>query len=313
MTRVVALAGGVGGAKLVWGLSRIIGKDDLTIIVNTGDDFEHLGVNISPDLDTVCYSLAGLANPMTGWGREGETWNCLEELKRLGAPDWFNLGDKDLALHLERTRQLQAGSTLSAVTESLCAKMGIDHSVLPMSDDPVRTKIVTREMGTLPFQEYFVKQQCRPTMTKCYFEGINSAKLTQKGRKALEEAELVIICPSNPWVSIDPILGIEDTRQLLASKTIVAVSPIIGGKTVKGPAAKMYMEMGIEPSALAVAKHYQGLIKGIVIDTIDKNLMQAINQCGIMSIDKQTLMSDNKDRERLARETVFFSKQINKV
>lgn len=313
MTKIVALAGGVGGAKLAWGLAQVCTNVDLTIIVNTGDDFEHFGLYISPDLDTVCYTLAGLANPQTGWGRVSETWNVLEELKRFGGPGWFNLGDKDLALHLERTRLLHEGLSLTKATKSLCRSLGIMHNVLPMSDQVVRTKITTKEYGVLPFQEYFVKYQCQPTMVSRSFDGIDTAKTTSLGRKALEECDIVIFCPSNPWVSIDPILSIEDTRQIISKKICIAVSPIIGGKTVKGPATKMYMEMGIKPSALAVAEHYQGVIDGLVIDKVDENQVNLIAQCGIMCLATKTLMSDNVDREQLARETIFFANRLKKV
>lgn len=311
--KVVALAGGVGGAKLAWGLAQILDANQLSIIVNTGDDFEHMGLFISPDLDTVCYTLAGLANPQTGWGRIDETWNCFSELKKLEGPEWFSLGDKDLAQHLERTHLLKQGKTLSEATSHLCGMMGIQHQVIPMSDQLVRTIINTKEFGELAFQEYFVKMQCQPTMLNCRFEGITDAKLTELGRGVLEDADLVIICPSNPWVSIDPILGIENVRRIVTEKVALAVSPIIGGKAIKGPAAKMYMEMGIIPSALAAAEHYRGLIKGIVIDNIDKNQMQQISRCGIIPIATQTIMSDNQTRETLARETILFAERFKKV
>lgn len=313
MTKVVALAGGVGGAKLVWGLAQLLRPEELTIIVNTGDDFEHFGLSISPDLDTVCYTLAGLANPVTGWGRSDETWNCLNELKKYDSSNWFSLGDRDIALHLERTRLIRDGKSLTEVTHHLCQKMGIEHPVLPMSDNPVRTIVSTKEYGNLPFQEYFVKLHCQPTMTGCSFLGIENAKFSVQGREAIEAAEIIVICPSNPWVSIDPILGIQNLRQLLSEKLTVAVSPIIGGKTVKGPAAKMYQEMGINPSALSVTNHYKGVIKGIVIDSIDKNLVQPISQCGIIPFATQTIMSDNQARVTLARETILFTDRLKKV
>ena len=311
--KVVALAGGVGGAKLAWGLAQILDANQLSIIVNTGDDFEHMGLFISPDLDTVCYTLAGLANPQTGWGRIDETWNCFSELKKLEGPEWFSLGDKDLAQHLERTHLLKQGKTLSEATSHLCGMMGIQHQVIPMSDQLVRTLINTKEFGELAFQESFVKMQCQPTMLNCRFEGITDAKLTELGRGVLEDEDLVIMCPSNPWVSIDPILGIENVRRIVTEKVALAVSPIIGGKAIKGPAAKMYMEMGIIPSALAAAEHYRGLIKGIVIDNIDKNQMQQISRCGIIPIATQTIMSDNQTRETLARETILFAERFKKV
>ena len=312
MKKIIALAGGVGGAKLAWGLSQILSENELTIIVNTGDDFTHLGLSISPDIDTVCYTLANLANPDTGWGRTGESWICLNELKRLGGPDWFNLGDLDLALHLHRTSLLQQGWTLTEVTHHLCKKMGVKQAVLPMSDQPVRTMISTDEMGLLPFQEYFVKYQCQPKMKAVEFQGIETARLSEEGQKALEECDLVLICPSNPWVSINPILQIADVKSILSKKTVVAVSPIIGGKTVKGPAAKMYAEMGITPSALAVALHYGNLIKGFVLDFQDENQIQPINQCGIIPLAVNALMSDNPTRILLARETLQFAERLKK-
>lgn len=313
MKNVVALAGGVGGAKLAWGLAQVLDSNELTIIVNTGDDFEHCGLSISPDLDTVCYTLAGWANPVTGWGRSEETWNCLEELKSLGGPYWFNLGDRDLALHLVRTDLLKNGRTLTQATLEICKNMGIKHPVLPMTDDCVPTKVKTKELGVLSFQEYFVKYQCFPTMTGCEFVGIKNAKLSELGRKAIEKADIVFFCPSNPWVSIGPILEIENMKQLLAERTTIAVSPIIGGKTIKGPAAKMYQEMGITPSALAVAKHYQGIIRGFVLDKIDIGQVQQIDQCGIIPFATNTIMSDNQTREQLARECLSFAERIKKV
>ena len=204
---ILALAGGVGGAKLAHGLARILPPEDLTIIVNTGDDFEHLGLYISPDLDTVCYTLAGLANPDTGWGRVDETWNAMADLKRLGAPDWFNLGDRDLATHLERTRRMKAGQTLSQVTREFCKAWGVRHTVLPMSDQPVRTIVETDE-GDLPFQEYFVHRHCEPRVKSFRFDGLSTASPAPGVREAIQSADAIILCPSNPWVSIDPILSV---------------------------------------------------------------------------------------------------------
>jgi LPPG:FO 2-phospho-L-lactate transferase len=313
MNKIVAFAGGVGGAKLAWGLAQLLSEDEFTVIVNTGDDFIHFGLSISPDIDTVCYTLAGYANPETGWGRQGESWNCLHELEKLGGPNWFNLGDLDLALHLERTHLLQQGWTLTKVTQFLCQKMGVRHSILPMSDQPVRTLVSTEERGILPFQEYFVKYQCQPRMKGVQFQGIESASLSEEGRHALEECETVIFCPSNPWVSISPILQIKGVQSILKTKTVVAVSPIIGGKTVKGPAAKMYSEMGIVPSALAVAQHYENLIQGFVLDIVDKDQMQQVDQCGIIPFAINTLMSDNQTRVALARETLAFAERLKKV
>jgi LPPG:FO 2-phospho-L-lactate transferase len=257
---VVALAGGVGGAKLVDGLSRVIPPENLTIIVNTGDDFEHLGLKICPDLDTVCYTLAGLANPETGWGRVEETWNTLESLAKLDAPTWFQLGDKDLATHLERTRRMRDGQPLSQVTRSFCQAWGVKSTVLPMSDDLVPTQVFTDE-GEMPFQEYFVHRQCKPSVRGFRFEGVEGSHAADGVVDALAAADLIIICPSNPWVSIDPILAIPEIMQAMtfepkSQRVLVAVSPIIGGETVKGPASKMLSELGIKPSALAEENHY---------------------------------------------------------
>jgi LPPG:FO 2-phospho-L-lactate transferase len=206
MKNIVAFAGGVGGAKLAWGLAQVLSKEELTIIVNTGDDFEHLGLWISPDIDTVTYTLAGLANPITGWGRVDETWNCLETLKEFKSAHWFGLGDRDLALHLTRTEMLRNGKSLTEVTTKITEALGIKHSIIPATDERVPTLIHSKEMGLLSFQEYFVKFQCQPTMIKCEFSGINKAKLTQKCRSALEKSDAIIFCPSNPWVSLSPFL-----------------------------------------------------------------------------------------------------------
>ncbi|MEA5077349.1 MAG: 2-phospho-L-lactate transferase [Anaerolineaceae bacterium] len=302
MKKIVALAGGVGGAKLAWGLAQLLSEDELSIIVNIGDDFEHLGLWISPDLDTVTYTLAGLANAATGWGRMDETWRCLSELKKFGQPDWFGVGDRDLALHLTRSQLMREGKTLTESTRKITHALGIKHPILPASNERVPTLVHTKEMGVLAFQEYFVKNHCQPTMTQCEFKNIAKAKLSPESRKALEEADGIIFCPSNPWVSISPILDIENVRQIIGQKPSLAVSPIIGGKTIKGPAAKMYAEMGIEPSALAVARHYQGLIRGMVIDVIDKGQVHEIERCGIIPFVTNTIMSDNPSRQKLAEE-----------
>jgi LPPG:FO 2-phospho-L-lactate transferase len=301
--RIVALAGGVGGAKLAHGLAQILPPQDLTVIVNTGDDFEHLGLSISPDLDTVCYTLAGLANPETGWGRVDETWQTISNVKKLGGPDWFNLGDQDIATHLERTRRLKEGQSLSQITHDFCKAWGVEHAILPMSDQPVHTIVETDE-GDLPFQEYFVHRRCEPRVTGFRFEGIESAEPAPGVVEAIQSADAVIFCPSNPWVSIDPILKVLQLRSIVQRpSSIVAVSPIIGGQTVKGPAAKMYQELGIEPSALAVANHYQGLLHGFVIDTVDADLAGKIN---IQTRVTNTLMKSLTDRVRLAQDVLHF-------
>ena len=278
--KIVALAGGVGGAKLAHGLAQILPPEDLTVIVNTGDDFEHLGLTICPDLDTVCYTLAGLANPETGWGRENETWNTISNIEKLGGPNWFRLGDQDFATHLERTRRLKEGQSLSQITKDFCKAWGIKQTILPMTDSPVRT-IVNTDEGELAFQEYFVHRHCEPRVKGFRFDGVEVAEPVIGAREAIESAQAIVICPSNPWVSVDPILRVISLTPTPlpegeGTKTVVAVSPIIGGKTVKGPAAKMYAELGIEPSALAVAEHYRDLLSGFVLDNTDRHLSDKI-------------------------------------
>lgn len=312
--RVAALAGGVGGAKLVYGLAKIMSPNDLTIIVNTGDDFEHLGLHICPDLDTVCYTLADLANPATGWGREGETWDAMNNLLRLGGPGWFNLGDKDLGTHLERTRRLALGDPLSRVVGDFCAAWGIAHQVLPMSDQPVSTWVETQNSGWLAFQEYFVRERCAPQVRSFEFRGAQQAFPALGVKEAISEADWVIVCPSNPWVSIDPILAVPGLLDLVRSKPVAAVSPIVGGKALKGPAAKMYQELGFEPSALTVANHYQTRFGPrpaeneiiLFIDTVDQDQADQIRGLGVRPVVTGTIMQTNDDRVRLATEILNF-------
>jgi len=303
--KIVALAGGVGGAKLAHGLAQILPPEDLTVIVNTGDDFEHLGLYISPDLDTICYTLAGLANPETGWGRVNETWNAIENIERLGGATWFHVGDQDLATHIERTRRMKTGQPLSQITKDFCKAWGIHHTVIPMSDNPVRT-IVNMDEGELPFQEYFVLRRCEPRVKGFRFDGIESAKPAPGIVDALKKADAIVICPSNPWVSIAPILSVTGMRSAMEAKKIYAVSPIIGGQAVKGPAAKMYRELGIQPSALAVARHYQNLITGFVFDEVDAKLEAEIQGLNMRTLITKTLMENSDNRRRLAEDVLHF-------
>ncbi len=303
--KIVALAGGVGGAKLAHGLAQILPPEDLTVIVNTGDDFEHLGFYISPDLDTVCYTLAGLANPETGWGRVNETWNAIANIERLGGQTWFRVGDQDLATHIERTRRMKAGQSLSQITHDFCKAWGIHHAVIPMSDNAVRT-IVNTDEGELAFQEYFVHRRCEPSVKGFRFDGIESAKPAPGIVDAIKEADAIVICPSNPWVSIAPILAVAGIRSALEAKKVCAVSPIIGGQAVKGPAAKMYRELGIEPSALAVAKHYQNLVTGFVLDEVDAKLEADIQALNMRTLITKTLMENSDNRRRLAEDVLHF-------
>lgn len=306
--KIVALAGGVGGAKLAHGLAQTLPPEDLTIIVNTGDDFEHYGLHICPDLDTVCYTLAGLANPETGWGRVAESWQAIENAARLGGPGWFNLGDRDLGTHLERTRRLKEGQMLTQITHDFCLAWGILQTVLPMSDGAVRTIVETDE-GKLAFQEYFVHRRCEPKVRGFRFAGLEKAEAAPGAFDAIKAADAVVICPSNPWVSIDPILAVAGFRRAIEERPVVAVSPIIGGHTVKGPAAKMFAEMGLQPSALAVLDHYRGLVDGFVIDHIDAELANLIK---IPTLTTDTLMNHLTKRAQLARDVLHFIGRLNK-
>ena len=312
--KIVALAGGVGGAKLADGLARLSPTPTLTVVVNTGDDFTLFGLNISPDLDTVCYNLAGFEDPATGWGRADESWDMLKELQRLGGPDWFRLGDRDLATHLERTRRLDAGEPLSLITADFCRAWEIEAVVLPMSDNPVPT-IVQTDQGELSFQDYFVKLACEPAVSGFRFQEVETSQPAPGVIQAIKEADFVVICPSNPWVSIDPILAVPGIRGALEEKVVLAISPIIGGKAVKGPAAKMYLEMGINPSAKAVMDHYGLLLDGIVIDNQDE--ISVIDRSGerlhpIEVYSTYTWMKTREDRFRLAGEVVDFGQQLIK-
>jgi LPPG:FO 2-phospho-L-lactate transferase len=299
--KIVALAGGVGGAKLAHGLAQILPPEGLTVVVNTGDDFEHYGLYICPDLDTVCYTLAGLANPDTGWGRVNESWKVIENASKLGGPDWFRLGDQDLGTHLERTRRLKGGDSLSQITKDFCKAWNIKHTVLPMSDQPVRT-IVETEEGDLAFQEYFVYRRCEPRVRGFRFEGADRAEAVPGAREAIQSADAIVICPSNPWVSIDPILRVLPKIE----RPVYAISPIIGGETIKGPAAKMYRELGIEPSAVAVANHYLGLATGFVLDAVDAQLNESVRGLNMRTLVTNTLMKSHDNRRQLAIELLKF-------
>ena len=308
--KVTVLAGGVGGAKLVDGLASILPPEQLNIIVNTGDDFEYLGLKISPDLDTVCYSLAGIANPETGWGLQDETWRTYQELSALGGPDWFHIGDRDLATHLFRSERLRAGMRLSEVTQALCSSWGIAHHIYPMSDDPVQTIVHTRNGEALGFQEYFVHQACRPIVKSFEFFGVEKAKPVSEAMQGLEESEVVILAPSNPWVSIGPILAVPGMLEEISRKKVIAISPIIGGKALKGPAAKMYQELGIEPSAFAVADQYRDFLTGFAFDSVDAAELENIERCRIIPLVTDVIMKDQNDRIRLAKELLSFSETI---
>jgi len=308
---VAALAGGVGGAKLADGLAQVVPPGSLTIIVNTGDDFEHLGLHISPDLDTVCYTLAGLANRTTGWGRSDEGWRFLETLEALGGPTWFRLGDRDLALHHERTRRLGAGERLSDVTRDLAMRMGVPAKVLPMTDDAVRTMVLTDE-GEIPFQVYFVARACEPPVRGFRFDGAERARPADGVLEALAAADIIVLCPSNPWVSLDPILALPGVREAVGRGVALGVSPIIRGQALKGPAAKMFREMGIEPSSRAVAEHYQGMLRGMVLDLEDAPETAGIEATGTRTLATRTVMKGRSARRRLAEEVLDFARHLTR-
>jgi LPPG:FO 2-phospho-L-lactate transferase len=300
---VVALCGGVGGAKLAHGLSLALAAepDSLSIIVNTGDDFQHLGLNISPDLDSVMYALAGLSDPVKGWGRRDETWRFMTALRELAGESWFQLGDGDLAVHVERSWRLAQGAPLSEVTAHLCRTLGITARVLPMSDDPVRTRVLTPE-GWLDFQDYFVRRQCQPTVREFMFFGAETARAQPDALAALQRADLraIVICPSNPFVSVEPILAVRGIRTAIqqSKAPVLAVTPIIGGKAIKGPAAKMMTELGLNVSAAGVARRYVGLIDAFVVDQADPAPEPLP---GVTFVSAATLMSSVDDRLWLAR------------
>jgi LPPG:FO 2-phospho-L-lactate transferase len=309
-TRVVALSGGVGGAKLALGLSRVVPPGDLLVVANTGDDFEHLGLAISPDIDTLMYVLAGLDDTQRGWGRRDETWAFMTALAALGGETWFQLGDSDLATHVERTRRLAAGESLSAITDDFCRRLGIATRIVPMTDDKVRTRLRTTE-GWLDFQGYFVRRRCEPIVTELAYDGAQAARAHPDILRALANPDLraVVICPSNPFISIEPILAVPGMREAVAAcaAPVVAVSPIIGGRAVKGPTAKLMAELGMEASATAVARRYGDLLDGYVLDHTDAACAGAL---GIPSAIAHTLMVTLKDREMLAREVLAMADRL---
>ncbi len=305
-TNIVVLAGGVGGAKLAEGFTQLVAPDQLTIVVNTGDDFQHLGLTVCPDLDTVMYLLAGVANAETGWGRAGESWCTIGEVAKLGGADWFRLGDLDLATHLVRTSLLDAGETLTAVTRHLCQQFNIRHTILPMSNKPTPTMIETDE-GVLPFQTWFVKERWQPIVKQVFLP--EDARATNAVAQALEKADFVFIAPSNPFVSVDTILNCYPIREMVMDlpKAVIAVSPIVGGDAVKGPAAKMMRERGMLVSETAVADYYGDLIDGFVYDIQDKGKMANYPKPTLCI---NTMMVDAASRKRVAQDLLAFANKL---
>lgn len=311
--RVLALSGGVGGAKLALGLQRMLAPGDLTVVANTGDDFEHLGLSISPDVDTILYTLSGRANAETGWGRSEETWHFMTELEQLGGETWFRLGDRDIALHVERTRRLHAGERPASIVRDFAARLGVRSRVIPMSDDPVRTMLET-DAGWLAFQEYFVRRKCVPGVTAIHYEGAHYARPPNDVIQALatDHFSAVVICPSNPFLSIDPILAIPGWRAALRETRtpVIAVSPIIAAAAVKGPTAKLMRELGQDVSALAVARHYGDLLEAFIIDVADNELRGRFE---IPSHVAPTLMLSLQDRDALATEVLKLAETFSET
>jgi LPPG:FO 2-phospho-L-lactate transferase len=307
--KIVALCGGVGGAKLALGLERRFGIG-VTVIVNTGDDFEHLGLHISPDIDTVLYTLGGLSDPERGWGRANETWHFMESLEAIGGEVWFRLGDRDLAMHIERTRQLRSGGSLTEFTASMAKRLDIAAAIVPMSDDPVSTIVHTNE-GALPFQEYFVRRRSEPVLERAEFRNAERARPSAAALAALRDPDLtaIVICPSNPYLSVDPILAVPSMRDAIRDATapVVALSPLIGGKAVKGPTAKILTELKKDCTPLTIARHYQDLIDGLIIDYEDRYLAAALSVPVRVT---NTLMRTLEDRECVASECVAFAELI---
>lgn len=311
---ILALAGGVGGAKLAHGLAMQVPPEELLIVVNTGDDFVHLGLNISPDLDTVMYWLAGINDTARGWGLAGESWNFMASLERLGGPTWFMLGDRDLATHFERTQRLSRGERLSDVTAYLCERLAIRHRIVPMTNENVRTIVHTSE-GALEFQHYFVRRQCEPQVLRLEFERAQSASPSPAFGSALAREDLaaIVICPSNPLLSVEPILAVKDVRASIQSHhaPVIAVSPIVGGRAIKGPAAKIFRELGREASAFGIAQYYSDLIDGLVIDNIDAHLKQPIEALGLRVAVTNTVMKASQDQARLANQVMALAARIS--
>jgi len=311
--KIVALTGGVGGAKLVLGLREILNASQLTAIVNTGDDFEHLGLPICPDLDTLMYTLAGEVNPETGWGCRDETWTFMQALERLHGETWFRIGDRDLATHIVRAQLLAEQATLTEVTQTLCTRLSICTRILPMSDQAVRTQVVT-ERGRLDFQQYFVRDRTEPVVSALEYAGADTAVPSAAVLAALGDPELaaIIIAPSNPYLSVDPMLAIPGLRAAVrnAPAPVIAVAPIVGGAAIKGPTAKIMRELGIEPSAESVARHYGDLLDGYIVDECDRKMVSGPEKTPLPVRICDTIMQSLDDKRRLARETLEFARSI---
>jgi LPPG:FO 2-phospho-L-lactate transferase len=311
--RYLALSGGIGGAKLAFGLTHAVPPKELAVVVNTGDDFEHLGLHVSPDLDTLVYTLAGINNPTTGWGRAADTWSFMGALEEVGGPTWFQLGDKDLALNVLRTYALESGTALSKFTADMATRWGIASRIIPMTDGTVRTVIET-ELGPLDFQDYFVRRRSEPIVQSIQFCGSTDAVPATELQEIITADALaaIIICPSNPYLSIDPILSVPGIRDALrqCGAPVVAVSPVVAGDSLKGPTAKIMHELGIVCSATAIAQHYRGLVDGLLIDYDDASLEAEIADLGIAVKLSDIVMRSAEDRSTLAKTVVQFAGEL---
>jgi LPPG:FO 2-phospho-L-lactate transferase len=311
--RYTVLSGGVGGAKLVLGFSKLLPDARLAVVANTGDDFMHLGLAISPDLDTLMYTLAGEVNAETGWGRRDETWSFMDALEKLEGHTWFRLGDRDLATHITRTQQLAAGQSLTAVTARLCEHLGVTTRILPMTNDAVRTRIDT-DTGSLDFQHYFVRDRAQPRVSGLTYSGAPTAHPTAGVLKALQDPNVgaIFIAPSNPYLSIDPILAVSLIHDAIRDSTspVVAVSPIVGNTAIKGPTAKIMAELGLEVSALSIARHYRDLLDGFILDTQDRDMAEAVESLGVEVTICDTIMTSLDDKVRLAQVALDFAASL---
>jgi LPPG:FO 2-phospho-L-lactate transferase len=300
--RAVLLAGGTGGAKLAHGFAQVLGPGELTVVANVADDLELHGLHVSPDLDAILYTLGGLIDTERGWGLRDDTFTALEMLGRLGAPTWFRLGDGDLATHVERTRRLRSGETLTDAMAAMASALGVTARVLPATDDRLRT-IVETDDGDLDFQTYFVARRQEPQVRGLRFDGADAARPTRAVRDAIGDAELIVIGPSNPLVSIGPILAIAGMREAIveASAPVVAVSPIVAGRALKGPADRMLVSLGHESSALGVARLYRTVVARFVLDEADAGQAASVRELGLEAVVLPTVMRSDADRATLAR------------
>ncbi len=309
---ITCLAGGVGAARFLEGLVYVFPPEQTIVIVNTADDLQYLGLHVSPDIDSVTYALAGIADDEKGWGIEEDTYNCLDQLGKYSAETWFRIGDRDFATHLLRTAFLQQGFTLSEVTEKMRSSLGVKVTILPMTDDPVATKIKTPN-GTLEFQEYFVKRRFQDKVEDVTYQGASNAVPAPGVLSAIEKTDLIVLCPSNPILSIGPILALPDIRKAVAKTRakIVGISPIVGGKSIKGPLDRMMENLGLEVSPFGVAQLYKGLVRGYVIDEVDRSISPKIAEMGMKVLATRTIMDSREAKVRLAEDTLKLAETLS--